>query len=379
MSKIGKYTKQLGGYESFIPESFPPKKTVQWSDNLIALLSRADRAIGRLNAIDQLVPDIDFFIFMYVKKEAAFSSQIEGTQATLMDYVKAEAQLADNETPKDVAEIKNYIQAANYGIRNTKSEKISWDTINEMHVRLLKGVRGQHKTPGKFRDRQNWIGGPTIETAVFVPPPPHKLPGALRDLEKFIQNRSGLLPPLAQAGLLHAQFETIHPFLDGNGRIGRLLITLYLHQEKVLSRPLLYISAYFKKNRTAYYDRLNDYRFTEGGVERWLRFFLEGVRIVADEAVDTAQKITILRDEHIQIVSRFGRNANTALILLNHLYSTPIVDALAVRTITGIASKANAQALIKKFIQAGILHEITGRKRNQRYSYRDYIHQFSSE
>lgn len=379
MSKIGSYKKQLGGYAAFVPAPFPPKKAVQWSDSLIALLSRADRAIGKLNAIDQLVPDIDFFIFMYVKKEAAFSSQIEGTQATLLDYVKAEAKLADDETPEDVAEIKNYIDAANRGIQRLKTEKLSWDILNDMHKRLLKGVRGQHKSPGIFRDRQNWIGGPTIETAVFVPPAPPELARALKDLGKFFHDGSGTLPPLAHAALLHAQFETVHPFLDGNGRIGRLLIALYLHQEKALSRPLLYISAYFKKNRVAYYDRLNEYRFSDGGVERWLRFFLEGVRIVADGAVETAQKITILRDEHIQTVSHFGRNASTALKLLNHLYSVPVIDGVAVRAITGIASKANAQALIRKFVIAGILHEMTGRKRDRRYVYRNYIRQFSKE
>ena len=379
MSKIGTYQKQLGGYKAFVPAPFPPRGILSWSDGLIALLSRADRAIGKLNAIDQLVPDIDFFIFMYVKKEAAFSSQIEGTQAPLLDLVKAEARLADDTTPQDVAEIKNYLDAMNFGMRSLTPGALSWDLVRDMHRRLLKGVRGQHALPGTFRDRQNWIGGPNIETAVFVPPPPEELKRALADLGAFIRDGGGKFPPLAHAGLLHAQFETVHPFLDGNGRIGRLLIALSLHQKKVLSRPLLYISAFFKKHRLVYYDKLNGYRLGEDGPRQWLKFFLEGVCEVSEEAVSTAQKITILREEHIQAVSHFGRNANTALKLLNHLYSVPLTDAASAGKLVGIASKANANALIKKFVDAGILCEITGKARNRRFLYREYVRQFSKE
>ncbi len=379
MSKIGSYQKQLGGFKAFVPAPFPPRGIVSWSDSLIALLSRADRAIGKLNAIDQLVPDIDFFIFMYVKKEAAFSSQIEGTQATLLDLVKAEARLKDDTTPQDVQEIKNYLDAMNFGMRSLKADALSWDLVRDMHRRLLKGVRGQHALPGTFRDRQNWIGGPSIETAVFVPPPPEALKRALVDLETFIRDGSLKFPPLAHAGLLHAQFETVHPFLDGNGRIGRLLIALSLHQKKVLSRPLLYISAFFKKHRLAYYDKLNGYRLSDDGPRQWLKFFLEGVCEVSEEAVLTAQKITILREEHIQAVSHFGRNANTALKLLNHLYSVPLTDAASAGKVLGIASKANTHALLAKFVTAGILHEITGNKRNKRFLYKEYVRQFSKE
>jgi len=376
MGKIGNYQRQPTGYKAFIPLSFPPKDLLKWDDDLILQLSRADRAIGKLNAIDQLVPDVDFFIFMYVKKEATLSSQIEGTQATLIDYVKAEAKLADKDVPSDVDEIRNYIDAMNYGMKGLNDLPLCWRLVREIHERLLHKVRGQHRAPGEFRKTQNWIGGRNIETAAFVPPPPHEMHKALNDLEKFFHDESSKLPPLIKAGIIHAQFETIHPFLDGNGRTGRLLITFYLYKEKVLSRPLLYISEYFKKYRQHYYDNLNGYRFDEG-VERWLKYFLDGISVVSEEAVLTAQKITKLRENHIHMVSRFGRNAATALKLLNKLYTVPVVDSASMARITGISSKANVSALLCKFVDAGILFEVTGKERNRRFIYRDYLRQFS--
>ena len=376
MSKIGLYRQQPTGYKAFVPEPFPSKTLISWDNDLIYLLSLADRAIGKLEAIDQLVPDVDFFIFMYVTKEAVLSSQIEGTQATLLDYVKAEVKLPDDRAPSDVDEIKNYIDAMNHGLERIKTIPLSWRLVKEIHQKLLKGVRGEHKTPGEFRRTQNWIGGPSIETAVFVPPPPHEMQEAASDLEKFFHENQTKLPPLIKAGLIHAQFETIHPFLDGNGRTGRLLITFYLCQEKILSRPLLYLSEFFKKHRRDYYEKLNDYRFSDG-VENWLKFFLEGVRTVSEEAVISAQNITKLHHKHIKIVSGFGRNAETALKLLNKLYSKPVVDAALIGRMTGITSKANINALIEKFEKAGILYEITGKVRYRRFLYRDYLRQLS--
>ncbi len=378
MGKIGFYQQQPTGYKAFIPAKFPPEHLINWDDNLIMLLSKADRAIGSLNAIDQLVPDVNFFIYMYVTKEAALSSQIEGTQATFIDYIKAEAKLKDKDSPSDVDEIKNYITAMDHGIERLKTFPLSWRLIREMHSALLKGVRGQHRNPGEFRTSQNWIGGPTIETAFFVPPPAHQMHESLSDLEKFLHDETTKLPPLIKAGIIHAQFETIHPFLDGNGRMGRLLITFYLYKEQVLSRPLLYISEYFKKHRTNYYDKLNGYRFNKG-IEDWLKYFLVGVREVSEEAVITAQKITKLREEHIRKVSGMGRNSATALKLLNKLYSTPIVDSGIASRITGISSKANILQLIEKFVKADILYEITGKERNRKFMYSDYLRQFSHE
>jgi Fic family protein len=247
--------------------------------------------------------------------------------------------------------------------------------IREIHGKLLKGVRGHHKSPGEFRASQNWIGGPTIQTAAFVPPPHHEMMESLSDLEKFFHESETQLPVLIKAGLIHAQFEAIHPFLDGNGRIGRLLISFYLYQEGLLPRPLLYLSEYFKVYRRDYYDKLDKYR-EDGGVNQWLRFFLEGVRSVSEEAVDTAQRITKLRESHLESISHFGKNAKTALKLLNKLYSQPIVDAKGVGKITGISSKANVNNLIEKFISAGILFEMTGRERNRRFLYKSYLNQF---
>lgn len=378
MGKIGLNQQQPAGYKAFIPAKFPPEHLIDWDDTLIMLLSKADRAIGSLNAIDQLVPDVNFFIYMYVTKEAALSSQIEGTQATFIDYIKAEAKLKDKDTPSDVDEIKNYITAMNHGIDRLKTFPLSWRLVREIHSVILKGVRGQHRNPGEFRTSQNWIGGPTIETAVFVPPPAHQMHEALSDLEKFLHDETTKLPPLIKAGIIHAQFETIHPFLDGNGRMGRLLITFYLYKEQILSCPLLYISEYFKKHRINYYDKLNGYRFNKG-TEDWLKYFLEGVREVSDEAVITAQKITKLREEHIRRVSGMGRNSETALKLLNKLYSTPIVDSGIASKITGVSSKANILQLIEKFVKADILFEMTGKERNRKFIYRDYIRQFSHE
>lgn len=371
MSKIGRYIKQPTGYKAFVPHKFPTKNLIEWDDDLIMLLSQADRAIGKLNAVDQLVPDIDFFILMYAKKEAALSSQIEGTQATFIDYVKAEARIPDKEIPGDVDEIDNYISAMNFGIKRLNDLPLSWRLVKEIHKVLLKGVRGEHKTPGEFRKTQNWIGGPSIETAVFVPPQVQDMSDSLSDLEKFFNSHSKF-PPLIRAGIVHAQFETIHPFLDGNGRIGRLLITFYLYREKILSKPILYISEFFKKYRQDYYDKLNSYRF-EKGIEGWLKFFLEGVRDVAEEAVTTAQQITNLREKHINIVTHFGRNAKTAMKLLNGLYSLPIIDISLAGKITGLKSQANINTLIEKFINKGILQEITGKERDRKYAYNDYI------
>jgi Fic family protein len=218
MSKIGNFVKQPAGYYAFIPNPFPPKKLIEWDNSLIKLLSDANFAIGRLKEIENIVPDVDFFIFMYIKKEAALSAQIEGTQATIIDLLKSEAKI-DDEIKSDVYEIKNYIKAMNYGIERLKKLPLSLRLICEIHQKLLTGVRGHHKNPGEFRKIQNWIGGPTIETATFVPPPASEVLKAMSDLEKFIHNDSDNLPTLAKAGLIHAQFETIHPFLDGNGRI----------------------------------------------------------------------------------------------------------------------------------------------------------------
>mgnify|MGYP001037775818 CR=1 FL=1 len=377
MSKIGNFIQQPAGYKAFIPASFPTKDIINWDSQLIKLLSEADLAMGRLKEIELAVPDVDFFIFMYIKKEASLSSQIEGTQATIIDLLKSEAKL-DDEVASDVDEIKNYINAMNYGISLLKELPLSLRLICEIHKKLLAGVRGQYKTPGEFRKTQNWIGGPTIETATFVPPPATEVLRAMSDLEKFIHNDTDNIPILAKAGLIHAQFETIHPFLDGNGRIGRLLITFYLVSKGLLKRPLLYLSDFFKKHRQDYYDKLNSYH-QDNGIEVWLKFFFEGVKTVANEAADSALAIMKLREKDTKIVAGFGRNVKTALILLDKLYSLPLVDWKLVAKITGLKSKSTINDLINKFVKNGILEEITGQKKNRRFVYRQYLNKFSRE
>jgi Fic family protein len=374
MALTGVYRKQPGGVGVFIPAPFPPADIVRWTDpDLVYLLSKADIAIGGLRDIARLVPDVDFFISMYARKEAALSSQIEGTQATLIDLVKAEAQ-EDDETPSDVDEIANYVAAMNYGLVRLPRLPISSRLVKEIHAKLLKGVRGKNRAPGEFRRTQNWIGGPTIETATFVPPPVPEMTRALGELEKFVHGKDKL-PALVKAGLLHAQFETIHPFLDGNGRTGRLLVTLFLCEAGILSKPLLYLSQFFKKHRTGYYDRLNAYRFSDDGPTEWLKFFLQGVHTVAEEALDTAKAITELRERHVKAVAGFGRNAETAMTLLDALYARPVVTGKIVEEITSL-SPATANGLIEKFQAARILKEVTGRSRNRRFLYLEYVELF---
>ncbi len=376
MGVIGQYRKQPGGVKAFIHAPFPPQDLVKWNDaDLVFLLSKADIAIGGLKDIARLVPDVDFFIYMYVRKEAALSSQIEGTQASLIDLVKAEAKM-DDDAPSDVDEIVNYIAAMNYGLDRLKELPLSLRLIREIHEKLLRGVRGKSRAPGEFRRTQNWIGGPTIETATFVPPPVNEMTKALNDLETFMHAKDKM-PVLVKAGLLHAQFETIHPFLDGNGRTGRLLITLFLCQAGILPRPLLYLSEFFKRHRVAYYDRLNGYRFSESGVEGWLKFFLQGVQMVADEAIETAKVITELRERHVRMVASLGRTSKTAMILLDHLYAHPVVNAKSVAKITGLASPASVNSLIDKFVEHRILKEITGKVRYRRFLYKEYVDLFA--
>ena len=310
--RSGRYISQLKGdlsYQAFLPASLP---FLLKSDPVLDdLLSRADLALGRLDGIAEVVPDVDFFILMYVRKEATLSSQVEGTQATFADVLKAEARVENHETHKDVDEILNYIDAMNYGLKRLESFPLSLRLLREIHEKLLHGVRGEHKTPGEFRRSQNWIGGPTIETASYVPPPHAELSKLLNNLEKFMHDKSPM-PILLKIGLLHSQFESIHPFLDGNGRIGRLLITFYLCQQGALKKPLLYLSEFFKAHRREYYDKLNA-THEKDDIEEWLKFFFTGVAQTAGNAVVTAQKIVALREKDMAAVGAFGRSTERAM------------------------------------------------------------------
>jgi len=372
--RTGKYIQQLKDevkYQAFIPGGLPfPLKADPIIDDLLA---KANLALGRLDGIAEVVPDVDFFILMYVRKEATLSSQVEGTQATFADVLKAEARVEDNEVHKDVDEILNYINAMNHGLKRLDAFPLSLRLIREIHEKLLHGVRGEHKTPGEFRRSQNWIGGPTIQTASYIPPPHQELNKLLDNLEKFFHDTSPM-PVLIKIGLVHSQFENIHPFLDGNGRIGRLLIAFYLFQQQVLKKPLLYISEFFKANRREYYDKLNAVH-EKDEIEEWLKFFLTGIVQTAHNAVVTARKIVALREKDIATVSGFGRSTERGMKLLHAFYKTPLVKVADVEKITGLGNP-NALALVRKFVQKGILKEITGRRRNRVFAYQAYIDLF---
>lgn len=344
---------------------------------LTRLLSEADRSLGRLDGIGSVLPNPDLFVAMYVRQEAVLSSQIEGTQSTLEDVLQFEIDAKGNDLPKDVEEVVNYVRAMNYGLRRLDELPLSLRLIRKIHSELLEGVRGAHRTPGEFRRSQNWIGpaGATLETAAFVPPPVPEMHQALDKFEKFLHDDS--LPVLIQTGLAHAQFETIHPFLDGNGRVGRLLITLLLCQRKVLHQPLLYLSHYLKGNRAEYYDRLTAIR-NDGNWEGWLKFFLRGVAEVSGEANKTARWIFALRDEHrIAINKEMGSSAGTGLRLLDYLYEQPMINVRMVERHLK-SSFVTASKLVDQLVKLEILRETTGAQRNRRYSYSPYLALFES-
>ncbi len=372
--RSGKYVKQLSGeaqYKSFIPGELPFKLTL--NDSLQDLLSKADLALGRLDGIGELLPDVDFFILMYVRKEATLSSQIEGTQATFSDLLKAESKLENAEIHNDVDEIQNYIESVNYGLKRLNTFPLSLHLIKEIHEKLLKGVRGENKTPGEFRKSQNWVGGSSISNATFIPPPVAEMNQSLHNLEKFIYNKSPL-PILIKTGIIHSQFETIHPFLDGNGRIGRLLITFYLCHKGILKKPMLYLSEYFKKNRQSYYERLNDVR-EKDDIEGWLRFFLEGVRVTSDNAVDTVRRINEMRNSDLEKVIKKGVSKEKSIILFNHLYRSPYVNIKSVEKLTA-SKNPTAIGIVNNFVDLDILKEVTGKKRNKVFVYDRYLKMF---
>jgi Fic family protein len=372
--RSGRYITQLQGdlqYKAFIPNSLPFE--INMDLTLQDLLSKGNIALGRLDGIAEILPDVDFFILMYVRKEATLSSQVEGTQATFCDVLKAEAKIQDLEIHKDVDEILNYIKSMNYGLERLQTLPLSLRLIKEIHKILLEGVRGEWRNPGEFRTSQNWVGGATINTASFIPVPPGELISLLDNFEKFLYDPSPL-PILIKAGLVHAQFENIHPFLDGNGRIGRLLITFYLCQQGILKKPLLYLSEFFKINRQNYYDKLNALH-DKDDIEGWLKFFIEGITMTSDKAVATARKILQLRDSDIHRVMSLGRSAHKGKQLIDYLYHMPIINIKTVERVVGLKNP-NASALVRKFVNIGILQEAPGRKRNKFFSYQSYINLF---
>lgn len=374
-TRAGRYVRQPEGYYAFHPAPFP-SQDLDLSAGLVELLSRANLALGRLVGSTEILPNPDLFVFMYVRREAVLSSQIEGTQASLMDILEYEAQQEESERRVDVREVSNYIDALRYGLERVRALPLSLRLIREIHMQLMHGVRGGEpsKTPGEFRRSQNWVGGASPSTARYVPPPPSVMREALHEFERFLHARTDL-PLLVRIGLAHAQFETIHPFLDGNGRVGRLLITFMLCQAGVMKEPLLYLSIFFKENRQEYYDHLQAIR-NEGAWEAWINFFLLGVASVAEEATETAQRIVQLREQmREKIGAALGRRSGNGLRLLDHLFERPIVSVKSVQEILGLSQPA-AAALVRRLEDVGVLRETTGRRRNRRFSFGYYLELF---
>jgi Fic family protein len=373
-SRSGRFVKQPQGYRAFIPASLPPEPPIHLDWALASLLADAQLAVGRLDGSTQILPDPDMFVAMYVRREAVLSSQIEGTQSSLDDVLAFELDPKSRDLPADVTEVVNYVKAMNHGLERLKTFPLSLRLIREIHAELLRDVRGSEKQPGEFRTSQNWIGAGnvSIARATFVPPPPEAMREALANLELYL-HRDMETPVLIHCGIIHAQFETIHPFLDGNGRVGRLLITLLLCHRGVLRLPLLYLSHYLKTYRAEYYDRLMATRL-QGDWEGWIRFFLSGVIQTAEEATLLARSIIDMRDNHRNMIESRKLSVNS-LRLLDILFRYPMIDVNFARDNLR-TSFHTASKLVQNLEELGILSEITGRQRDRRYLYIPYLDLF---
>lgn len=368
----GRHVRQPGGFRAFVPDPLPPR--VDLDPGLGLQLSRAAHALGRLDGMAGSIPDRGVLLFTYIRREAVLSSQIEGTRASLVDVLEFEAAMRKPAQSMDVHEVLNHVAAVEYGLRRLESLPVSRALLCEVHAVLMNEVRGGEpaKTPGEFRRSQNWIGGSSPSNAMFVPPPPGELDECFSQLERFLHDESQPMPPLIRIGLGHAQFETIHPFLDGNGRLGRLLIAFWLAEQGLLRDPLLYLSLYLKQNRDTYYRLLQETR-TAGNWRAWLSFFLEGIAVVAGEAADTAAGINALRDAlRGQLHAATGRRAGNALRLLDHLFHHPSATVEGVRQVLD-TSQPTALSLVDTFVDLGILREVTGKKRNRSFLFGQYL------
>ena len=369
--RAGSYEDGGQGYRAFIPASLPPDPPLALTDDIVNLLSEADIALGRLDGVAEFTPNPNLFLAMYVRKEAVMSSQIEGTQATLLDVLKFEAERGAGDVQTEVGEVVSYVAAINYGLSRLVQLPLSLRLIREIHARLMQDSRGSARDPGEFRRVQNWIGsGADITKASFVPPPPNVMLGAMYDLEKFMQSDVPM-PVLVRAALVHYQFETIHPFLDGNGRLGRLLVTLVLCEKGALSKPMLYLSYYLKRYRSEYYERLMAVRNT-GDFEGWLGFFLQAVIDTANHATSIAKEIMGLNEAHRRCIASEVAKSPQAPTLLEWLYDNPITTIRKAAEALNV-SIPTATKLMRAFEDLGILVETTGSARGKLYAYRDYL------
>jgi len=371
-NRAGIYKKNLSGemaYKSFMPSVLPPNPPIELNNEIVDLLVKANKQLALLEGISSRIPNIHLFISMYVRKEALMSSQIEGTQATLEDVLDP---MLEENTHRPVGDVVNYIKATDYAINRLKELPLCNRLIKEAHEVLLSGVRGQNKSPGEFRHSQNWIGaaGCNIQNARYIPPSVEDMIQAMSDLEKYI-NGDDELDVLIRAGLIHYQFETIHPFLDGNGRIGRLLITLFLMEKKILSTPALYISYFLKKNRIEYYDRMNEVRL-KGNYEQWIKFFLEAVYESAKDAVETIDKLTSLHGNYCSKIKSLGRRAKNAMRVFEYLESNPIIDIQKTSKELDIAFNTMS-SIVKDLMSIGVLEQTSNQSRNRTFAYKEYL------
>jgi len=358
--------------QAFVPAPLPPKPSIEWTPDLRSKFDQALLALGRLDSISTFLPDISLFLYMYVRKEAVLSSMIEGTQSSLSDLLLFELDMEPGVPLDDVREVSNYVAALDYGLKRlSEGFPLSLRLIKEMHGVLLSRGRGSKQTPGEFRRTQNWIGGTRPGNAVFVPPPADKVQGFMGKLELFLHDRPEPTPALLKAALAHVQFESIHPFLDGNGRLGRLLITLLLCEQKVLREPMLYLSLYFKTHRQYYYELLNGIRLS-GDWEAWLDFFAEAVIVTATQAVDTARQLVDLANEDRDRIKGLGRAAASALRVHRAMMGRPITASGWLVEKTGI-TPATINKCLGHLERLGIVRELTSRKRNRVFSYTGYL------
>ena len=371
-NRAGIYKNNLSGdmaYKSFMPSLLPPNPPIELDKDIVDLLVKANKQLAILEGISSRIPNIHLFISMYVRKEALMSSQIEGTQATLEDILDP---CLEENTNRPVGDVVNYIKATDYAINRLKELPLCNRLIKEAHEVLLSGVRGQNKSPGEFRHSQNWIGaaGCNLQDARYIPPSVEDMAQAMSDLEKYI-NSDDDLDILIRAALIHYQFETIHPFLDGNGRIGRLLITLFLMEKKVLSTPALYISYFLKKNRIEYYDRMNEVR-SKGNYEQWIKFFLEAVYESAKDAVETIDKLTSLHDNYCRKIKDLGRRAKNAMRVFEYLEANPIIEIQKTARELDIAFNT-ISSIVKDLIGIGVLEQTSTQSRNRTFVYKEYL------